>query len=140
MLFRSSKRTDDQRLLSPPTQRRQIPVSVFSPAKNETKRPAPIQSSSTTPINEPVSTCNGESHEEEEHQLQQPSQSPTGDSSYTTLNNENEMNKKISTTGTNLKSSTENILSELAFSNDRHDTSKKMNVFERLFRGHKKKV
>ena len=50
------------------------------------------------------------------------------------------MNKKISTTGTNLKSSTENILSELAFSNDRHDTSKKMNVFERLFRGHKKKV
>ncbi|CAF1512856.1 unnamed protein product [Rotaria sp. Silwood1] len=138
-LHRSSKRSEDNRLISPTGQRRNIPVSVFSPAKHDTKRPVP--SSSTSPTDDSASINNGDSqHEQEQQQTSYSSRSSTGDGSYTAMNNTNEMNNKLSTTNSALKTSTGNILDELSLTNEKHDNTKKMNVFERLFRGHKKKV
>ncbi len=124
--------------LSPNGQRRNIPVSVFAPAKLENKRSAPVVPSSTSPINDSNTTYNCELQEQQ--QTSSSSLSSTGDSSYTTINNENEINNKLSSTNPTLKSSTGDILNEISLANDKHDTSKKMNVFERLFRGHKKKI
>lgn len=56
---------------------------------------------------------------------------------------DDEMNLKLSSMSPVLKSSTGNLLKELSLATDKQDqnnSSKKMNVFERLFRGHKKKV
>jgi len=50
------------------------------------------------------------------------------------------MNTKLSSSNPSLKSSTGNLLNELSFTNEKVENGKKMNVFERLFRGHKKKV
>ncbi|CAM4740130.1 unnamed protein product [Rotaria magnacalcarata] len=136
-LHRSTKRPEENRLVSPAGQRRNVPVSVFSSAKHENKRPVP--SSSTSPTNDSGSINNGESPLEPQRQNSYSSQS-TGDSSYPTMNNGHEMNTKLSPTNPALKTSTGNILDELALTHDKHDSSKKMNVFERLFRGHKKKV
>ncbi len=134
-LFRLSKRSDDNRLLSPNGQRRTIPVSVFAPAKNSVPNPSSL---TTSPTNESNMNYNSESQQPEQ---QTSSYSPTdGDSSYNTINNENELNTKLSSTNLALKSSSGNLLNELSLTNDKYDTSKKMNVFERLFRGHKKKV
>lgn len=145
MYFRGSKRSDESRILSPTGQRRNVPVSVFSTAKQDHKRSAPVISpSSSSPTNDSNSTNNGESfHDEQESQQQQQrsfSSRSTDDSNCNTSSNGNEINNKLSTTNTSLKSSTGNILDELSLSHERHDTNKKMNVFERLFRGHKKKV
>jgi hypothetical protein len=131
--FRSSKRSDDNRILSPAGQRRNIPVSVFAPAKPDNKRPAPAPPSSISPTNDPTSTYNPESPE-------QIAYSSTGDSSSPTINNENEMNNKLSSTNSALKLSTGNLLNDFPLTADKHDNNKKMNVFERLFRGNKKKV
>ncbi|CAF3707147.1 unnamed protein product [Rotaria sordida] len=146
-LNRSSKRSDDNRLVSPTGQRRNIPVSVFSPAKHDNKRSTTVPSSSTSPTNDSNSINNCESqHEqqeqeqEQEQQISSSSRSSTGDGCYTIINNTNEMHNKLSTTNSSLKTSTGNILDELSLTNDKHDNTKKMNVFERLFRGHKKKV
>jgi hypothetical protein len=112
-------------------------VSVFAPAKLDNKRPAPVPPSSVSPTDDSTATYTCESQQDQTSHL---SRSSTGDSSYTTINNENEINKKLSTTNSTLKTSKENILNELSYPHDKHDTNKKMNVFERLFRGHKKKV
>jgi hypothetical protein len=134
------KRSDDNRVVSPNGQRRTIPVSVFAPAKLENKRPAPpIPTSSASPTSETTTSNNNES-QQDEHQQQPLSHSSTGDSSYSTINNENEMKTKLSTTNSSLKSSTGNLLNEFSLTHDKHETNKKMNVFERLFRGHKKKA
>ena len=138
--FRSSKRLDENRLVSPTGQRRNVPVSVFVPAKPENKHPAHFPSSSTSSANDSSSTNNCESQLEPK-QISYSTRSSTGDSSYTSINNENDMNNKLSTMHSTLKTSTENILDELSLTNDKHDNiNKKMNVFERLFRGHKKKL
>jgi hypothetical protein len=108
-----SKRSDDTRLLSPTGQRRTVPVSVFAPAKLDNKRPAPAPPS-----------FNYESQP-------QTAYSSTIDSSYTTINNEN------SSINVGLKTPTENLINGYSHPVDKHD--KKMNVFERLFRGNKKK-
>ncbi len=126
-------------IISPNGQRRNIPVSVFAPAKLENKSSVSIPPSSTSPTNESTLTQNGESQQQQQ-QVSESSHSSTGDSSYTTTNNVNEINNKLSSTNSVLKSSTGDILNELSLANDKHDNSKKMNVFERLFRGHKKKV
>ncbi|CAF3229974.1 unnamed protein product [Rotaria sp. Silwood2] len=142
-LNRSSKRSDENRLISPTGQRRNIPVSVFSPAKHDNKRSVPVSSSSTSPTDDSTSINNCDSQNEQQEQLQQTSyssRSSTGDGSYTAINNTNDMTNKLSTTNSALKTSTGNILDELSLTNDKHDNTKKMNVFERLFRGHKKKV
>ena len=57
-----------------------------------------------------------------------------------TIKHENDMNTKLSSSNPSLKSSTGNLLNELSFTNEKVENGKKMNVFERLFRGHKKKV
>ena len=131
---RSSKRSDEIHLVSPTGQRRNIPVSVFVPAKPENKHPVPFPSSSTS------STKNYESQLEPK-QMSYSTRSSTSDSSYTSINNENETNNKLSAIHSTLQTSTGNILDELSLTNDKHDNiNKKMNVFERLFRGHKKKL
>jgi hypothetical protein len=82
-----------------------------------------------------MSTSNCESQQDP-----QTSYSSVGDSIYTAINNENELNNKLSLTNSTLKTSTGNLLNDISLTNDKHDNSKKMNVFERLFRGHKKKI
>jgi hypothetical protein len=101
-------RPSNNRLVSPSSQRRNIPVSVFAPAKLDNKRPAPAPPS-----------------------FNYESQSPT---SYSPRDNENEMNTKSAR-----KTSTGNLRNDLSHTTDKHDHNKKMNVFERLFRGNKKK-
>ncbi len=123
--FRTSRRLDDNRLLSPTGQRRNIPVSVFSPAKLDNKRPAPAP---------PSSTYNYESQQQPSYL----SRLPTTDHNYSGKSNEHELtNKPSSSSG--LKTPTGNILNEYSLPTDKHDSTKKMNVFERLFRGNKKK-
>jgi hypothetical protein len=106
--FRVSKRIDDNRLLSPNGQRRNIPVSVFAPAKLDNKRPAPAPPA-----------YNFESQQQQQ-------------ASYLSRlsANENELNSK---------KSSGKPLNEYSVPTDKHDNTKKMNVFERLFRGNKKK-
>ena len=135
-LSRSAKRADDSRVLSPNVQRRNVPVSVFVPAKLDSKRPAPAPPTSPSPTMDLTSIYNQESQQQNLHS----SRSSMGDGSQTTPINENEMNSKLSSMNVALKSSTGNLLKEFSLSTDKHDSSKKMNVFERLFRGHKKKV
>jgi len=58
--------------------------------------------------------------------------------------NEHEMiNSRTSSTNSDRKTPTGNILNEFTLTTDKHDNNnkdnKKMNVFERLFRGNKKK-
>jgi len=104
---RISRRLDDNRLVSPTGQRRNVPVSVFAPAKLDNKRPAPAPP-----------TYNYESQQQ---------------TSYLSRlsTNEHEMNNNRKSTGS--------LLNEYSVPTDKHDNTKKMNVFERLFRGNKKK-
>lgn len=128
-------------MVSPAGQRRHIPVSVFSPAKLENKRHAPVPPSSSSPINDSNSVHNGESHPEQpEQQTPYSPRSSADENHYTNLNHDHEITNKLSTMNPSLKTSTGNILDELSVANDKHDNNKKMNVFERLFRGYKKKV
>lgn len=117
-LYKSSNR-----LLSPQGQRRSIPVSVFAPAKRlNSSLSSPT---STSPTNETLSTDPNESQNNQ---------------NFSTIQHENDINTKLSSSNSSLKSSTGNLLNELSFTNEKHDHGKKMNVFERLFRGHKNKV
>ncbi len=120
--FRPSRRSDDNRLLSPNGQRRNIPVSVFSPAKLDNKRPAPA----------PPPTYPYESQQPTSYL----SRLPTNDHSYPTKLNEHEMNNKPSS---GVKTPTGTLLNDFSVPTDKHDHTKKMNVFERLFRANKKK-
>jgi len=106
---------DDNRLLSPNGQRRNVPVSVFAPAKLDNKRPAPAPP-----------TFNYESQQSTSNS----SRLSTNDNRYSTKMTEHEMTKK---------SSPANLVNEFSVATDKHDNIKKMNVFERLFRGNKKK-
>jgi hypothetical protein len=115
---------DDNRLVSPSGQRRNIPVSVFSSAKN----PAP-----------PPPTYNYESQQQASYLSRL---SSTNDQNYSVKPNEHEMNNKPSSSSSSssgLKTPTGNFLNEYSHPTDKHDNTKKMNVFERLFRGNKKK-
>lgn len=114
---RTSRRTDDNRVLSPTGQRRNVPVSVFSPAKLDNKRPAPAPP-----------TMNYESQQQTSYLSR-------------TSSNEQELNSSSNNNNNNNnRKSTGNLLNEYSsHSTDKHDNTKKMNVFERLFRGNKKK-
>ena len=105
-LFRNTKRIEDGRVLSPPTQRRSVPVSVFTPAKAETKR---YESQSSTGYS---------------------SRSSTIEPDYLNRSTDDEYRRKIG-----LKTPT----NEFPQSTEKQEHGKKMNVFERLFRGNKKK-
>jgi hypothetical protein len=105
---------DDNRLVSPSGQRRNIPVSVFSPAKLDNKRPAPAPPAYNYESQQPTSYLSRLSTTE--HELPIKSSSSSG-----------------------LKTPTGNLLNEYPLTTDKHDNTKKMNVFERLFRGNKKK-
>ena len=133
LFFRLSKRSDDHRILSPAGQRRTIPISVFAPAKHESK---PSTASSPTPSNECNLNYNSESH------LEQPATftSSNNESHHLNLNYETELLPKYSPNNSVLETSSGSLLNELSLTQDKHDHNKKMNVFERLFRGHKKKV
>lgn len=113
---------DDNRLVSPTGQRRNIPVSVFSPAKLENKRPAPAPP--------------GYSYESQQGPSYL-SRLANADQSYPTKSNDQTSSISSSTMKTSGGSS---LLKEYSSSNDKPDTTKKMNVFERLFRGNKKKT
>lgn len=117
------RRADDNRYVSPSTQRRNIPVSVFAPAKLDNKRPAPAP-----PI----------SHFESQQQTSYSSRSLNNDSSTTMKIHEQQMNRKMSSTNSGVTTPTSNVSNEFSPTTDKHD-NKKMNVFERLFRGNKKK-
>lgn len=134
---RSTKRSDENRLLSPPAQRRPVPVSVFSPAKPESKRPAPAppkvvpatdESTSIPSENPPTPTTS------------EPLSSSDANPSTVSINDDEINVKPITSMSSTLKSSTGNLLKELSLTNDSANLNKKMNVFERLFRGHKKKI
>lgn len=123
--FRSSNR-----LLSPQGQRRTIPVSVFAPAKRLNSSVS--SPTSTSPTNETLSIDQIESSNEQDKSIE--------NQHLSTIKHENDMNTKLSSSNPSLKSSTGNLLNELSFTNEKVENGKKMNVFERLFRGHKKKV
>ncbi|UJR15369.1 hypothetical protein I4U23_002317 [Adineta vaga] len=133
-ITRTPRRTDEQRRSSPPNQRRNVPVSVFSPAKLDNKRPAPAPPTYTY---------------ESQQQLSYPVRIPTTDTVYSSKSNEHEIETKISSTNSDPTTSTANMINEFTISTDKHDNTtnnnnpitnnKKMNVFERLFRGNKKK-
>jgi hypothetical protein len=56
--------------------------------------------------------------------------------------NEHEINSRTSSTNSDRKTPTGNIMNEFTLTTDKNDNNKdnkKMNVFERLFRGNKKK-
>src|ERR1700722_1047600 len=110
--FRTPKRSDDNRLLSPSGQRRNIPVSVFSPAKLDNKRPAPAPPIFNYESQQPTSYL---------------SRLSTNDNNYPTKINEHEMKSGLKTPPTN------NLHNEFSIPTDKHDNPKKMNVFERLF-------
>ena len=114
------------RVLSPPGQRRNIPVSVFSPAKLDTKRPAPAPPAFNY---------------ESQHQTLYSSRPSAVDNEYTTETYDDDMHRKISSTNSNgSKTPTGLHTNEYSLStSEKHDHGKKMNVFERLFRGNKKK-
>jgi len=109
---RFARRSDETtRVLSPPSPRRQVPVSVFSPAtKIDNKRPAPAP---------PVSSQD-ESHSDDHfrpiatHVTTNGSKTPTG-------------------------TSHSNDFTLIHDKTDSTTHSKKMNVFERLFRGNRKR-
>ncbi|CAF1464203.1 unnamed protein product, partial [Rotaria sordida] len=116
------RRSDDNRYISPNTQRRNIPVSVFAPAKLDNKRPAPAPPTSNF---------------ESQNQLSYSSR--INDNNSMMKLNENQMNKKISSTNSNVNIPTNIVMNEFNLTTDKQDNNKKMNVFERLFRGNKKK-
>lgn len=116
---------DDHRLVSPGSQRRHIPVSVFSPAKPDYKRPAPAPPSSSSEV---------------QRQSSLSSRSVSSESSSTNRPNELQINKKTTPTNSGVKTPTKNNTNEFSLATDKHDNNKKMNVFERLFRGNKKKA
>jgi hypothetical protein len=112
--FRASRRSDDNRLTSPNNQRRNIPVSVFAPTKLDNKRPAPAPPT-----------------------FNYKSQSPP---SYSSLLSTNDTEIEMNNNKPPRKASTGSLLHEFSHTTDKHDhNNKKMNVFERLFRGNKKK-
>ncbi|CAF3610328.1 unnamed protein product [Rotaria sordida] len=121
-LNRTVRRSDDNRYVSPNTQRRNIPVSVFAPAKLDNKRPAPAPPTSNF---------------ESQNQLSYSSR--INDNNSMMKLNENQMNKKISSTNSNVNIPTNIVMNEFNLTTDKQDNNKKMNVFERLFRGNKKK-
>ncbi|CAF1146701.1 unnamed protein product [Adineta steineri] len=127
---RTPRRTDEHRRSSPTGQRRNIPVSVFSPAKHDTKRPAPAPPTYNYESQQPTSYS---------------ARLSTNDNHYTHKTNEQDVDNKISSTNSDLKTSTGNLMNEFTTTTDKHDNNnnnnnnKKMNVFERLFRGNKKK-
>ncbi|CAF0802429.1 unnamed protein product [Rotaria sp. Silwood1] len=125
-LSRTQRRSDDNRYVSPNSQRRNIPVSVFAPAKLDNKRPAPAP---------PISNF------ESQNQTFYTSRSLTNDNNNnsTMKINENQMNKKLSSTNSGIKTPTNIVMNDFTLANDKQDNNKKMNVFERLFRGNKKK-
>ena len=114
-MLRTSRRLEDNRLVSPNGQRRNIPVSVFSPAKLDNKRPAPAP---------PAPAYSYESQQPTSYLSRLPT-------------SEHELPSKPSSSG--VKTPTGNLLNEYPLASDKHDNTKKMNVFERLFRGNKKK-
>ncbi|CAM4776618.1 unnamed protein product [Rotaria magnacalcarata] len=124
-LNRSARRLDDSRFVSPTGQRRSIPVSVFSPAKIDNKRPAPAPP-----------TPSSESH----NQIPYSPRPLATDNGSSTKLNENLMIKKSSSSDSGARTPTGMTTNEFSLVTDKHDTSKKMNVFERLFRGNKKKT
>jgi len=94
----------------------------FSPAKLDNKRPAPAPPTFNYESQQPTSYL---------------SRLSTNDNNYPTKINEHEINNK---TSSGLKTPpTSNLLNEFSIPTDKHDNTKKMNVFERLFRGNKKK-
>lgn len=117
---RPSRRLEDNRLVSPTGQRRNIPVSVFSPAKLENKRPAPA------PPGYVYESQQGPSYL---------SRLANADQTYPTKSNEQTSSMSSST----IKTPSSSLLKEYSSSAEKPDTTKKMNVFERLFRGNKKK-
>ncbi|CAM4937193.1 unnamed protein product [Rotaria socialis] len=123
-LNRSARRLDDSRFVSPTGQRRNIPVSVFAPAKIDNKRPAPAPP-----------TPSSESH----NQIPYSPRSLATDNGSSTKLNENFMNKKSPSSDSGARTPTGMTTNEFSLVTDKLDTSKKMNVFERLFRGNKKK-
>ncbi|CAF3722548.1 unnamed protein product [Rotaria sp. Silwood1] len=127
-LSRTQRRSDDNRYVSPNSQRRNIPVSVFAPAKLDNKRPAPAP---------PISNF------ESQNQTFYTSRSLTNDNNNnnnsTMKINENQMNKKLSSTNSGIKTPTNIVMNDFTLATDKQDNNKKMNVFERLFRGNKKK-
>jgi hypothetical protein len=118
--FRATKRSDDNRLVSPSSQRRPIPVSVFSPAKVDSKRSAPA-----LPLN----------FDESHSSLLYASRSST------TINSDDDFHRKLTATRINgSKTPTGFQINDYSFNSDKPDSTKKMNVFERLFRSNKKKT
>lgn len=122
--FRTSRRLDDNRFVSPSGQRRNIPVSVFAPAKLDNKRPAPAPPTTTT--------LNSES----QNQTSFLTRSSTSDNNSSIKSNEC---KKSSSSDLGVRNSNNMVVNEFTIPADKQDTNKKMNVFERLFRGNKKK-
>ena len=124
MLFcRPSRRFEDNRLVSPTGQRRNIPVSVFSPAKLDNKRPAPAPPG-----------YNYESQQGTSYLTRLAS----ADQSYPTRSHD-QTSSILSSSSSTIKTPTGSLLKEYSSGTDKADSTKKMNVFERLFRGNKKK-
>ncbi|CAF0953181.1 unnamed protein product, partial [Didymodactylos carnosus] len=137
------KRVEIDRILSPNSHRRNIPVSVFVPAKTE-KRPAPAppqQQQQSTQISSSQSTDNSINF----NQQYSPAMLTNGNNSY--YSDDRLITSKPPPTPGVKSSIIPNSSSLSNFNNggldstkqQQHD-SKKMNVFERLFRGNKKKL
>ncbi|CAF0997059.1 unnamed protein product [Adineta ricciae] len=123
-LNKTPRRAEEQRR-SPPNQRRNVPVSVFAPAKLENKRPAPAPPTHAY---------------ESQPQLSYPARIPTTDTIYPGKSTEHDIEVKLSSTSADLKTSTEvPNPADNHVNNNSAANNKKMNVFERLFRGNKKK-